>query len=186
MPPFSLPEAAINAALRKAEDSFSLNGRFPLRRQRLVKAGATLLKPYRLAGFIEKAMGAGSRAHQRAAHPHLVAEPHLHRPQFQDADGNFDYIRKGGTPALIAGDADNRGNQALLLHSVIAPAQLFEEIHPRFLHKAQIVGMVRELHAVGFVVLYAMLIGFHGVLLCILSPGGCGPRSANRWADIIA
>ena len=62
---------------------------------------------------------------------------------------------------VLAGDLQHRTAVTGLFNAIVAKAELLEQVHARLLEPADVVRVVDDAHAVGFVVLDFVVVGNH-------------------------
>ena len=154
----------IHCKFRRSVDPGFARIRFSLQRsQKPIKIRILFLYADWPSGFVQKTMFAACRTYDVVRNAHGIAKRQFCRAQFQNLNGDIYYIGKRRILFIVACDGKNRGEDTLPLHFVIAPAKLIHKADSCFFHKPDIIGMMRTLHFIGFVILYFMLIFFHGL-----------------------
>lgn len=93
--------------------------------------------------------------------PHDVDQFETGRRTIPHADFDGHCLREFAGPEIFHRHRNHRRNIPLFFHCGITPADLIKEIHPGLLHPADVVGMVNDPHAVGFVVFDIVRVYFH-------------------------
>ena len=100
---------------------------------------------------------------------HCVVEFEFQAAEAFHRDRNVDFFGEGGGLLVFAFNCSDRGDDAFIFELLVAPAKLVEEIDARFLHPADVVGMVGKTHAVGFIIVDGVLVFFHVFHLLFLA-----------------
>ena len=117
---------------------------------------------------LEEAMGAAGGADESATDPgvgidkvHGVGEGDLEGTDLRHGEFDFNGVFEGGGFLVDALDGDDRRDNTLGFHAVEAIAYAVHPIDARLVHDADIVGVVRDAHAVALVVFDFVSVGFH-------------------------
>ena len=134
-----------------------------LRRQMadgLVELWESLGEAHRTTLLHKAVDAAGGAAHQ-AVGAHSVSEGNLQRAHLQHAHLHLDDILEGSRVLISALHRHHGRHHPFRLHPVKAIAQLVHPVHPRLLHKAHIIRVVRNPHPVALIILHLMSINIH-------------------------
>ena len=117
--------------------------------------------PCSLVG-LEKTVRGCRLAHERAVLLfHCIGNLQTDAAKFGYRYLDLHRVPEGSGGSVFALDCRYGGTDAAGFHFCIAPARLLQKVYARLLHPADIVGMVRDSHAVGLVILHLVNIGFH-------------------------
>ena len=100
---------------------------------------------------------------------HGVIELELQTAEALHGNRNVDIFGEGCGLFVFAFNCCDRGDYAFIFEFLVAPAKLVEEINSRFLHPANVVGVVGKTHAVGFIIVDGVLVFFHVFHLLFLA-----------------
>ena len=110
-------------------------------------------------------MLAAGNAYGLPINSHLIAYLEPCPAHIKNADLYLYDIRKCGAFFVITFHPEDRRCDPFFLHLIVPPAHLFHKIQPGFFHKADVVGMVGELHLVCFIIIDFMSVRSHLFLL---------------------
>lgn len=92
----------------------------------------------------------------------FVGESQFDAVEFFNRCVNIYEISKADHGPVFTGDLHNRTDKLhFMFQNIVGKTDLFQKVRTRFFKPADVIGVVNDIHLVGFIILGFMLIGFH-------------------------